>query len=248
MKTRSFIFDTLKAHLKARGLTYKDLAQTLHTSEQTVKRIFATQDCSLERLEQLCTLLHIELRDLIKSSPRPRKLVQQLTTQQEREFAQNKKLLMMAICVMGQWSFEDMVSHLTFGAKTCTELLRHLDKMGFIELQPRNRYRLLVAREFAWIPDGPIMRMVKALADDYFNHSFDEPGEILKIINVRVSHASAQRLKDKLERIAQEYADQVGSDAHLPLHERPPLSICMAARAWIPAPMVEFIQPPDKVG
>ena len=243
MKTRTYIFETLKAHLRARGLTYLDVARALDTSEPTVKRMFAGQDCTLERLEQVCAALHIELRDLIKSSPRPRKLLQQLTPAQEREFAHNKKLLLMAICVMGQWSFADMVKHLTLGAKTCAELLHQLDRMGFIELHPRNRYRLLVAREFAWIPDGPIMRMVKGMAGDYFNHGFDQPGETLKIINVRVSHEAAHRLKQKLERIAQEYADQVGADAHLPLHERPPLSICIAARAWIPAPMAELIQP-----
>ena len=117
MQTRNFIFETIKAHLRARGITYKDLSKELGISEQTIKRIFATCDCSLERLEGICALLHIELRDLIKTSPRPKKLIERLTYDQEIEFAQNKNLLMVAICTMGLWSYQDMLNHLTLSVK-----------------------------------------------------------------------------------------------------------------------------------
>ncbi len=240
MRARHFIFESIKAHLKARNLTYKDLSHELGVSEPTVKRIFSEQDCSLERLESICSVLHLELRDLIKATPRPRKLIQHLTHAQEKEFAKNKKLLMVAICALALWTFEDMVENLTLHRKECVALLHTLENIGFIELHPRYRYKLLVAREFAWIVDGPIMRMVKAMADDYFDHRFDGAGETLKIINVRVSGAARIKLKAKLDQIAQEYADQVSADAHLPLHERRPLSICIAAREWVPAPLKEL--------
>lgn len=242
MHTRNFIFETIKAHLRAREVTYKDLARELDVSEQTVKRIFATCDCSLERLELICSFLHLDLRDLIKTAPRPRKYIQRLTPEQEVEFTQNKKLLLIAICVMGLWSYEEMVNHLTLSAKECAALLRRLDAMGFIELRSHHRYRLLVAREFAWINGGPIMLMVKSMASDYFNHTFEDEGEILKIINVRISVPSRQHLKTKLEQIAQAYADQVSIDAHLPLNERPPISVCIAARTWIPSAMQELFK------
>jgi hypothetical protein len=101
-------------------------------------------------------------------------------------------------------------------------------------MQPKNRYRLLVAKDFTWIVDGPIMRLVKGVSDDFFNHRFEAPGEILKIINVRVSPAMRETLKTKLEQVALQYADQVVADSHLSLNERPPLSICIAVRAWVP--------------
>ena len=246
MQTRNFIFETIKAHLRARGITYKDLSKELGISEQTIKRIFATCDCSLERLEGICALLHIELRDLIKTSPRPKKLIERLTYDQEIEFAQNKNLLMVAICTMGLWSYQDMLDHLTLSVKECVLLLNRLDEIGFIELRAHQRYRLLVAREFSWIVDGPIMRMVKGMAGDYFNHLFDGEGELLKIINVRISPQSRKKLKSKLELIAQEYADQVSADAHLPLHDRPPLSICIAARTWVPQALEDLMKA-DKV-
>jgi DNA-binding Xre family transcriptional regulator len=243
MRTRQFIFDSLRSHIKARHLTYRHIAQDLGVSETTVKRLFLQQDCTLERLEEICELLQIDLRELIKSSPRPRKFIQQLNRQQEELLAQNHKLLMVAVCAMSLWTFDDMAQHLHIPNTETEGLLRQLDKMGFLDLMPRNRYRLRVAREFSWIVDGPIMRMVKSMAGDYFNHLFEGEGEILKIINVRISRHAAHRLRTRLEQITQEYADQVAIDANLPLHERPPLSICIAARRWVPEQMQALMGP-----
>lgn len=243
MKTRAFLFDSLRAHLKARKLTYRHLATDLGVSEQTVKRLFLQQDCTLERLEEICDLLQLDLRELIKSSPRPRKFIQQLSLKQEEQLAKDHKLLLVAVCAMSLWTFEDMTRYLHIPDTETHSLLHQLDKMAFLDLLPENRYRLRVAREFSWVVDGPIMRMVKDMAGDYFDHLFEDEGEILKVINVRVSRHSANRLRTRLELIAQEYADQVAIDASLPLHERPPLSICIGARRWVPEKLQALMGP-----
>jgi len=232
--SRTFLFDSIRVHLKARGHTYRQLADGINVSEPTIKRIFATNDCTIERLEEICQFLNIELAQLIKSTPKKRKLLTQLTLKQETELAQNKKLLMIAICVMGLWSFDDMLSHLVVSKAECIALLHRLERIGFVEMQPKNQYRLLVAKDFTWIVDGPIMRLVKGVSLDFFNHRFEAPGEVLKIINVRVSPQMRESLKAKLEHVAQQYADQVVADSYLPLDERPPLSICIAVRSWVP--------------
>lgn len=241
MRTRQFIFENLRAHIKARQLTYEQIAQDIGISGPTLKRHLLQQDCSVERLEQICDVLQLDLRDLVKSTPRPRQFIQHLSREQEEVFARKRSLLLVAVCALSLWTFADMTEHLQISNKEIEKLLRELDKMGFLDLLPGNRYRLRVARDFAWIADGPIMRMVKSMAGDYFNHTFEGQGEILKVINVRVSRAAADRLRTRLEMVAQEYADQVAIDSHLPLHERPPLSICIAARRWLPDPMQVLI-------
>ena len=60
---------------------------------------------------------------------------------------------------------------------------------------------------------------------------------------MRLSLQSAHKLKARLEQVAQEYADQVPLDAKLPLIERPPLSICIAARRWVPEQLRELLAP-----
>src|ERR1043166_3395747 len=50
-------------HLKARGMTYADVARALGISEATVKRIFAAKNCTVERLDSLCELVQVDLAE-----------------------------------------------------------------------------------------------------------------------------------------------------------------------------------------
>lgn len=240
--SKLYILDSLRAHLKARQLTYKDLAQGLGLSEVSIKRLFANADCSLERLEQICAYLQIEFADLFQSSPKKRKMISRLTPQQESEFARNKDLLMVAVCALNHWSTRQMWQHLHIPRQQGMKLLQRLDEMGFLELLVADQYKLLVSNNFAWITNGPIMRMVQGMSEEFFNDAFDGDGEILRIINVRVSKAAQVRLRNRLEKIAQEYVDQARADSHLPLEDRPPVSVCIAARAWIPAFMLDLVR------
>ena len=232
--SKKYVMDALRLHLKARNITYKELASALGLSEISVKRLFTSGDCGLRRLEQICQHLHLEFADLFKTAPRARKLITQLSHAQEQEFASDQRLLMVAVCALNHWQVSDMHTHLHFTRAQVQELLKRLDDMGFLEMQDDERYRLLVASSFSWISGGPIMLMVRGMSSDYFDNMFDGDGEILKIMNVRLSRHAHKQLKTRLEQIALEYEDQARADAHLPLHERPPLSVCIAARTWLP--------------
>ena len=51
------IVETLKKVLKARSMTYADLAGALRVSTPTVKRLFSRRTFTLERLEEILKLL-----------------------------------------------------------------------------------------------------------------------------------------------------------------------------------------------
>jgi DNA-binding Xre family transcriptional regulator len=53
---RGDTFKILQGVLKARGMTYADLASRMEISEPTVKRIFAGHDCKLSRLLEICEI------------------------------------------------------------------------------------------------------------------------------------------------------------------------------------------------
>ena len=232
--SKTYIIDALRLHLKARNITYKELAQAIGLSEVSVKRLFTGGDCGLDRLEQICKYLHLEFRDLFKTAPHKRKLITQLSLAQEQEFAQDNKLLMVAVCALNHWPVADIHKHLQLTRGQVQELLKRLDAMGFLDTQATDRYRLLVASSFRWISGGPIMKMVQSVSNDFFNDTFEGDGEILKIMNVRISYQAQEQLKARLEKIALEYEDQARADSHLPLQERPPLSVCIAVRTWVP--------------
>jgi DNA-binding Xre family transcriptional regulator len=232
--SKTYIFDALRLHLKARNITYKELAHAIGLSEPSIKRLFSGGDCGIDRLEQICKYLHLEFADLFKTTPRKRKLINRLSLAQEHEFAQDKKLLMIAVCAPNHWRVADMHKYLQFTGSQVQDLLKRLDDMGFLEVQASDRYRLLVASSFGWISGGPIMQMVQSVSDDFFNGGFEGNGEILRIMNMRVSRKAQEQLKARLEQIALEYEDQARADAQLPLEERPPLSVCIAVRTWVP--------------
>jgi DNA-binding Xre family transcriptional regulator len=240
--SKTYIIDTLCAHLKARDLTYKDLAEGIDLSEVSVKRMFTGADIGLSRLEKICQFLQIELADLFKASPKKRKLISRLTQAQEAEFANNKKLLMVAVCALNFWSVQDMWTHLYLTRGQIQSLMQRLDEIGFLDLQSARQHKLLVSHNFAWINGGPIMKMVQGVSQEYFSDPFEGDTQVLRILNVRVSMQAQAQLKTRLEQIAQEYVDQSRADSQLPLHERPPVSVCMAARAWIPQFMHELIR------
>jgi hypothetical protein len=117
-----------------------------------------------------------------------------------------------------------------FAKRTFT--LARLDRIGFIELLPNNRIKPLVARTFAWIPNGPIMQAFKRNAADFFDCDFGKPGELMLLLNGRLSPASTVALVERLKRVAREFSDQHRDDAALPAVERPAVSLLIACRPW----------------
>lgn len=230
----SALFESLRAHLRARGITYQHLAGSLKMSESAVKKMFAKKDCSLSRLGQICSVIQVDIADLTRGSLRQSKLINELTWTQEQEIIDNIRLFVVAACTMQSFRFEEIVSTYRISEAQCVQLLARLDRIGFLELLPGNRYRLLVARTFRWIPDGPIMRWTKKHAGEYFDHAFDGPGETLRVINVRISAESRSVLLARLEQLGYEYEEQHNADAWLPAHQRYPLSLCLAVRPWEP--------------
>ena len=57
------ITQVIKGLLKQQGITYLSLANTLKMSEANVKRMFAKQAISLQRLEQICLALKLTITE-----------------------------------------------------------------------------------------------------------------------------------------------------------------------------------------
>ncbi len=55
------LLETLKRSLRARGLTYRDVARELDLSESSVKRLFSTGSLSLTRVTRICRMLELSV-------------------------------------------------------------------------------------------------------------------------------------------------------------------------------------------
>jgi transcriptional regulator with XRE-family HTH domain len=229
-----FLFDALRMHLKARGMTYADVARALKVSEPTVKRIFAGRNCTLKRLDEMCDVLQVELAELTRTLPRAARLISQLTKAQEEELMSDPALLCVAACAMHQMRVEEIVRLYRLDEAQCVRLLLRLERLGILELHENNRIRLRLSRAFSWIPDGPMMRFVRGQAGDFFDHAFGAAGETMRLLSVRLSAEGRVALLRQIEQVLQEYAEQHAADARLPLDARQPVSILLGVRAWEP--------------
>ncbi|MBI3043939.1 MAG: helix-turn-helix transcriptional regulator [Betaproteobacteria bacterium] len=233
MTTTSGLVEVLKRELKSRGITYAQVARKLNLSEASVKRMFSRQDFTLKRLDQVCQLTQGEFSDLARALAQEEHLVSQLTLEQEKEIASNVRLFLVAVCVLNHVSPDQIVALYEISKPECIQLLVKLDRIGFIQLQPNNRIKLLVSRDFAWLPDGPIQRFFTQHAhNDFFGSRFDRADEYMVVVNGMLSRRSSAAIVTRLKRVAREFSELHNDDARLPLGERSAMSLLVAIRHW----------------
>jgi DNA-binding Xre family transcriptional regulator len=225
--------DTLKQLLKARNITYRDLAKALDLSEANIKRIFSNQSFTLERLEQICGLLELSLSDLFLLNIQKEHRLAQLTREQEEELIGDKKLLLVAVCARDGWSFNDMITHYQISEHECIRLLARLDKLKMLQLLPGNKYKLLIAQNFRWIPGGPLERfMNRDVIVEFMEADFSQEQAFRFYIRGSYSAASAATIKNRLNQLTQEAAALNQADAKLPLDKRQHMGLLLAMRPW----------------
>ena len=225
--------DVLKRELRARSITYAQVAHKLGLSEASVKRMFSRRSFTLTRLDQICELANAEFSDIARALQQEERLISQLTHEQEKEIVSDRKLFLVAVCALNYVSVDQMVAAYDLTEAQCIRLLARLDRLGFIQLQPGNRIRLLVARNFSWLTDGPIQRFFKEQAhNEYFQSRFDRPDEYMIVLNSMLSKTSSASIVAKLKRLARECSELHSEDARLPLGERSAMSLLLAVRHW----------------
>lgn len=228
------LVDTLKRLLKARGITYGELAARIDMSEASVKRMFSQKNFTLQRLDQILSASGIEFDELSAAQNGPA-LISHLTMAQEREIIGDPRLLVVAVSAMNHISFDDIVMYYNMSEVEVTKYLLRLDKIGFLELLPNNRVKLLIARTFSWIANGPIQSYFRhEAAGDYLDSRFDGEDEVLRLVNVMLSKQSCGALLERLKQVAAEFAQQHQHEIRLPLEQRHAISFIVAARPWVP--------------
>jgi len=227
------LVQALKRALKAKGLTYADVAARMELSENSIKRLFATCSFSIERLEQICDLADLEISDLVQLMLENARRIEMLTEEQEREIARDIKLLLVATCVLDRWTALEILDIYKLTEHECIKLLAKLDRLKIIELLPKNRVKVIVAKNFKWRPNGPIQQFFQSTVQpSFFDSEFQQPGEKLLFSSGMLSRGSNALMMKKLERLAAEFNELHDTDIGLPLNERFGTSVVVALRAW----------------
>lgn len=233
MKQTQQLLDTLKQQLRAQGKTYRCLAAHLALSEASVKRLFSERTFTLERLEQACDFIGLDIGELAALSRAAQTRLQALTRAQEAEIAEDTALLLVAISVINGFSFNDLLDYYALSEQECIRKLAHLDRLKLIDLLPGNRIRLRVAPNFSWLADGPIQRFFQLkVQQEFFNSRFNADTENLMVLNGVLSRASNQKLQTLMGKMYQEFNQLMKDDAALPMADRKGNTLVLALRQW----------------
>lgn len=233
MSTTADLVAALKKELKTAQMTYADLAQALGMAESSVKRMLAKGDMPLSRIDAICRALALDFADLARHVADNQPLLRELTPEQERAVVADKKLLLMAICVLSQWTLEQVTTAYRLTEAEGIQYLAQLDRIGIIELRPFNRYRLKLAKTFRWRPHGAVMNYFREHALlDYFAGGFDGPGEGVLLVHGAISRSLAPAFMERMQRVAHDFAQQHLADQKLPQSEREGYTLLLALRSW----------------
>ncbi len=229
------LVDALKRELKARGITYAELARRIEMSEASVKRMFAQKNFTLARFDQILQAAQIDFAELASADGLESALINQLTLQQEKEITADPKLLIVAVSALNQVPVEQITREFAITEPEMIKALVRLDKIGFLQLLPNNRIKLLVSRTFRWLPHGPIQMYFQQLAaNDFLSSRFDGERESMQVVNVMLSDSSIRIVLSRLKTLARDIAQLHQQDAKLPFADRHALSCLLAARPWVP--------------
>ena len=234
MSTTQDLVTALKAELKAANITYAELARQMGMSESSIKRIFSKADMPLSRIDDVLRVLKMDFAELARAVADAQPLRRELTLEQEKAVVADKRLLLIAICCLSQWTFDQIVETYAVSEPECIAYLVALDRLGVIDLKPMNRYRVKLAKTFRWRAHGPVMKFFRErVVGDYFSGGFDGDGEMLMLVHGEIGKSLASSFAERLQRVGQDFAQQHLADQKLPDAQKEPYTLVVGMRSWL---------------
>ncbi len=227
------IVETLKRILKARGMTYAELARALRVSTPTVKRSFSQRSFTLERLEEILRVLEVDFYELARLSHGRRSGPAELALEQETALAKDARLFSVFWLLCNEWRFDEIVAEFRIGAAQITSYFARLERLRLIDWRPGNRARLRVPRRYVWRASGPLRKAYGLkVVTEFMRSRFDAPHDAFHFEAQELSAESAIVAKRRLERVAAEINELAEMDAATPGKKRVTLGVLLACRPW----------------
>ena len=201
-ETSAFV-DAIKRCLKAKGMTYADLARALDLSEATVKRVFSVESLTLRRIEQIAGVLDTSLLELAKlSAAGATRSASQLSLAQEKALADDPRLFSIFHLLLFGLSIARIVRDYDVARAEVDASVEALERLELVERGRRNEITVRVARAIAWRPNGPLRQAYEQPVRAHFlGGSFTGPREIRRFVTHRLSPASQAVMTRKLLRL-----------------------------------------------
>ena len=157
------LMKALKRLLKEKGISYRELGRHLGITESGVKKIFASQDASFQRLAQIAHVLGLKIFDILEDIQQSTFENVQFSPEQQEQFLKDP-LLFPLFCklVIERTSAEDARTELGLSEQKFFSCLRRLDELNLIQLFAENKIKIPPVKMVRDFGDGPFMRQLYA--------------------------------------------------------------------------------------
>ncbi len=229
------IIETLKQLLKENNVTQYDVAAELNLGVARVKQMFSNQDISISRLSVICNeCLGMEIADLTQITQDRQKYIESLTEKQEQQLISDERLLVVSVSVMNNWTPDEIVERYDISMRECQKYLKTLEKLKLISVRSNGHVKLLINRNFKWIPKGPLDTFFRQhVQSDFLDSKFDGQNEVRLFRTGMLTEQSADELIKKIEKLTAEFVELNQADTKLELKHRLGYSFVVALRPWL---------------
>ncbi|WP_428686681.1 helix-turn-helix domain-containing protein, partial [Roseibium sp.] len=245
---RGDTFKTLQGILKARGMTYADLAGRMNVSEPTVKRIFAGQDCKLGRLLEICDILEVPLPDVLHRAARVSEKASVLPVATEARLAADPSLFFLFILLR-----EPIPQHLIeerFGlsGQDMFRFGQDLEALGLAEVHAGNRIKITRKDPIQFRLDGPLIPLLKEINLKFLDQAISNAGgqnSPFFTVSRRMLPDTAAFIAREIEALQATISELARQDQMVSREED--LVTCKLTGAWAPVsfPDILTIAPKD---
>jgi transcriptional regulator with XRE-family HTH domain len=164
----------LKRKMRAKKMTYKDIATKLKVHETTVKKWMTIRDFKMENLIRIGDLLGVDLFDLVKFDQTNMPDYQVYTPEQDAFFAENPMAFLVFIKIRHHAPYAQLKSELKIDDRRLSRILAQLETYKVAELWPYGEFKMKLRGPFTLRPGG---RMMTELAPKLRNHLFGHFGK-----------------------------------------------------------------------
>lgn len=229
------IVGNVKAALKARNITYAELARRIGLSEASVKRVLSRGTLSLQRLERICEAAGIAVAEVVQrgrgtAGEHP----QMLTLSQEKALAADPRLFACYHLIANGRDQRGVETNMGVSARTVQGWLARLKALGLVAQPSGKQARATATVAVRWRPDGPVRRMYeREVRAEFLQSLFGAEQEAFDFRVAELSEASCRILQRRLDRLAAEFSDLADLDRSLPARMKRNVGCLLAMRPWV---------------
>ena len=148
------ILAELRRELKRQGIRVGTLAERLDVAEPTVWRWLRGKGLSLTRLDQICAVAGLDLRDLVGRSHGPEQ--EAFTLAQERILAADRGLALAFFAILHGAQRHDLEDQFGLTGTRLEQHLARLHRMDLVDIGPSGRLRARTRKAVRWRRGGPM--------------------------------------------------------------------------------------------